>query len=931
MCGGSKGQQRTQQTTTTQATPEAMAAYQNILSRAQQVAETPYQAYTGERVAGFTPYQEQAFQQIAGAQQAGMGTLGTAEQMARTGAAPISAEQIQSAMNPYQQAVVQSTMDEMMRQEAMQQSALKGQAISAGAFGGDRAGVAAAELARNQEQVRAKTLASLMQQGYSQAVAQAQADRAASQVGAGQTAALAQQELAMPLAATRELMGAGTAQQQLEQQKLNVPYQTYLEQRAYPFQTQQWLAGLATGVGGAMGGTSQAQGVMTPAQPNPLNAILGTATAVAPFVLSDDRAKENIEPVGKLNDGQTVYKYNYKGEPKTQIGLIAQEVEKSHPEAVRDVSGFKMVNYDTATKDAVPHKADGGGLSVPAPSGMPYGGGFIPAATLQARPLQIASAPLQWAKEPENPAKQFIGQAMDLAKSIRDTKKTQMPSAASWEQGTTVTPAATGGRIHMADGGMPGGTPVEPITEGRDVGAAPGMAAAEYTAPFQETPAGVAPEPMPGRMGLGAAGSSTPAPAPQGGGFELSPEARQAMMQAGFALMASRSPWLGQAVGEAGMVGTQAYNEAQKIAEQRRKQTEAEKIQRERMEKDYIKTGMFTKDNRPVFINPHTKQAVDVFLQPIDPSTELRSIDLEKLQGQQETLGLKADVLAAQKELIEAKAEAQKAAAENKTGAVKPSKDIVTKDGKPVFVDSQGTMYDAAKNILSDVDVVKADEWKKTQKESSKKEDDFKRMSNIYRDARVQTFDITADVRGLIPQLDNLTAGYGRNVKLNAIKGTRARDVEEKLSQVVSRLQLGALERLKAYSATGASGLGATTQNEIAMLGRQIANLNADQSPEQLKKEANNLMRRLEFIESSMRDDMEGYFSKVSGYEDTMKKRDEQFEKYVSGERKSGRGAVSLPMTRDGKPDPSKMVSGQLYEHKGKYGIWTGTGLTPVE
>lgn len=530
MCGGSKGQQRSQQTTTTQAAPEAMAAYKDILTRAQEVAATPYQAYTGERVAGFTPYQEQAFGQIAGAQQAGMGTLGTAQQLAQAGAGPITASQIQTAMNPYQQAVVQSTMDELMRQEAIQQSALKGQAISAGAFGGDRAGVAAAELARNQEQVRAKTLAGLMQQGYSQAVAQAQADRAASQVGAGQMAALAQQQQAMPLTASSALAAAGAQQQQLEQQRLNVPYQTYLEQRAYPFQTQQWLAGLATGVGGAMGGTSQAQSVQTPAQPSPLNQILGAGLAVGSLAL----------PGGGTVGGSLLSSF------------------------LRAEGGRVDGNIIEGTAIEIPEKADGGGLSVPAPTGMPYGGGFIPAATLQARPLQIASAPFPQAAPVTDPAKQFVGQAMDLAKSIRDAHpKPEMPSAESWQQGTSVIPAATGGRIHMADGGVPEEPP--PITE-RQVEPTPGLAGTEYTAPAGEgVPSGLASASIPGRMGLEAAAQQ---PAETKGGFELSPEARQAMMQAGFALMASKSPWVGQAIGEAGMAGTQAYVEAQKLSKQ---------------------------------------------------------------------------------------------------------------------------------------------------------------------------------------------------------------------------------------------------------------------------------------------------------------------------------------------------------------------------
>jgi hypothetical protein len=66
-------------------------------------------------------------------------------------------------------------------------------------------------------------------------------------------------------------------------------------------------------------------------------------------MFSDERLKDDIKPVGKLDDGQTVYSYRYKGDPRTQIGLLAQEVEKVHPEAVSThPSGYKMVRYDMA-------------------------------------------------------------------------------------------------------------------------------------------------------------------------------------------------------------------------------------------------------------------------------------------------------------------------------------------------------------------------------------------------------------------------------------------------------------------------------------------------------------------------------------------------------------------------------------------------------
>ncbi len=64
---------------------------------------------------------------------------------------------------------------------------------------------------------------------------------------------------------------------------------------------------------------------------------------------SDERLKENKDEVGSLHDGTPIYKYNYLGDPVPRIGLMAQDVEKTTPDAVHEIGGFKAVNYDRAT------------------------------------------------------------------------------------------------------------------------------------------------------------------------------------------------------------------------------------------------------------------------------------------------------------------------------------------------------------------------------------------------------------------------------------------------------------------------------------------------------------------------------------------------------------------------------------------------------
>jgi hypothetical protein len=65
---------------------------------------------------------------------------------------------------------------------------------------------------------------------------------------------------------------------------------------------------------------------------------------------SDMRLKEDIAPVGTLFDGTPVYGYRYKGAPAYHIGLMAQDVEKTTPDAVIEINGYKAVDYRAATE-----------------------------------------------------------------------------------------------------------------------------------------------------------------------------------------------------------------------------------------------------------------------------------------------------------------------------------------------------------------------------------------------------------------------------------------------------------------------------------------------------------------------------------------------------------------------------------------------------
>jgi hypothetical protein len=76
---------------------------------------------------------------------------------------------VNAFMNPYQQNVINSAMDEINRQQGLTSQQQANQAVRSGAFGGSRQAVQQSELDRNTAQLRNQTMAGLLSQGYHQA------------------------------------------------------------------------------------------------------------------------------------------------------------------------------------------------------------------------------------------------------------------------------------------------------------------------------------------------------------------------------------------------------------------------------------------------------------------------------------------------------------------------------------------------------------------------------------------------------------------------------------------------------------------------------------------------------------------------------------------------------------------------------------------
>jgi hypothetical protein len=128
----------------------------------------------------------------------------------------------QAFMDPYKAQVVDAAMDRITREGAKRRQGDTAKAISAGAFGGSRAGVQAAETARAIEETKQNTVANLMSQGYDKALASAMSTDEAARKRALQASGL-----------TGELGARGTT----------------IEQQAYEDAAKRGLAAASTSAG----------------------------------------------------------------------------------------------------------------------------------------------------------------------------------------------------------------------------------------------------------------------------------------------------------------------------------------------------------------------------------------------------------------------------------------------------------------------------------------------------------------------------------------------------------------------------------------------------------------------------------------------------------------------------------------------------------
>ena len=269
--GGSGVPADTTNVQTIREAPEIEARRLGLMDAAVELAKKPT-SLPAYQVAGMAPAEQDALA-LARSGQAGTQQITdalTAATGAQTSAAQtFNAAQVQAAMNPYIQNVVNRVSDDYLARE----NKLAAQATASGNLGGGREGVGIAELQRQ----KADTLGGIYGSGYQSALGELQTQRGLeTQTGiqAGEinlnAAQLAKQGRSGEL---QGLMGTGGVQRNIAQAGLEAQRQTALQNIQEPYQRVAFVSDIQSGVPSG----SQARISQTSApQPSPLGQAVGT-------------------------------------------------------------------------------------------------------------------------------------------------------------------------------------------------------------------------------------------------------------------------------------------------------------------------------------------------------------------------------------------------------------------------------------------------------------------------------------------------------------------------------------------------------------------------------------------------------------------------------------------------------------------------------
>lgn len=238
--------------TTTDEIPQYLTnASQDLIARGQALTSRPYEAYTGARVAEFTPDMQTAFERMRNQQVAPQ--IGEATSLAslagkRAMDYGMFGEGVQQYMNPYMQNVVDIERRKAQETADRESAKLSAQAIRQNAFGGSGSALQQRLLRRDTAQQLADLQAAGLSKAYESAVNQYNQGISSGLAASQQLGGLGRDQFSQEMDITKGLGTSGDVQRQREQALLDVGYGDYLAEQKYPYEQLAFQQGLVSGV-----------------------------------------------------------------------------------------------------------------------------------------------------------------------------------------------------------------------------------------------------------------------------------------------------------------------------------------------------------------------------------------------------------------------------------------------------------------------------------------------------------------------------------------------------------------------------------------------------------------------------------------------------------------------------------------------------------
>jgi len=328
------------------------------------VNQNPYQTYNQERLAGFSPMQQQAMQNAQGmsaAPQIGQGTAAAVG--AGLGGASVAGQanpygfqnQVGGYMNPYLQMSLAPQLAEANRNYDISGVNQQARATQAGAFGGSREAIMAAENERN----RNTGLNSIIGQGYNTAFGNAQQQynqnlqnqlQGYGLLGSSANALgqLGQNQYNQNMG-INQLQAQYGGQQQAQMQKgLDTSYQDFLNQQNYPYKQLGFMSDLLRGT--PTGSSSVTQ--MYQAPPSALQTV-GALGMGAYGINQLSKMGANGGLMDSYADGGQVYGYAGDQGSVTSEDNIAEIISTLSPQQLQQAKQNALARRDMPTVEAI--------------------------------------------------------------------------------------------------------------------------------------------------------------------------------------------------------------------------------------------------------------------------------------------------------------------------------------------------------------------------------------------------------------------------------------------------------------------------------------------------------------------------------------------------------------------------------------------------